>query len=112
MSRLVENIIRAVAEQTGVTRKEMMNGETNYRVTDARYMVAYLLRKRHGWLFSDIGKVFGLTGHTMSHGFHRIDKMVKGGKTKVPRISKKELRAERVIDEISEQLFEAIVRVI
>lgn len=112
MSRLFENIIRAVAQETGITRKEIMSRDRTYRVSNARYMVAYLLRKRHGWTFTEIGEALGKERSTMAHGFHRIDSLAKRGKIEVPRITRKELKAEKVIDEISEQLFEAIVRVI
>jgi len=112
MSRLLENIINAVSKETGITRKEIMNGDSTRRVTSARYMVVYILRKRHGWTFPDIGEVLGKEESTMRSAFNSMSRLVNRGRVQIPGTNKKEIRAQKIVDEISEHLFEAIVRVI
>lgn len=91
----IEQVLRLVCEETGVSRKEILSARRARPICRARQIVSYLSRHHAAKSFPDIARHIGNQDHTsVLHGCRRIEELMSTDPS-----------VRRVVDSVTVKLF-------
>lgn len=74
---IVDDLIEAMTEASGVTKEAMLSKSRKREVCAARNMIWVLLHRKHYWSYARIGRVFNRDHATVVQGIRRTDLYAK-----------------------------------